>query len=94
VDNANAYEEHLRAETLPRLTELDGFENAFVLKRAADRGVEFLVLTLWASREAITAFAGDDAERAVIPDVAAELLDRWDERATHYELVLVTLGGG
>jgi hypothetical protein len=51
-------------------------------------------LTLWASREAITAFAGDDAERAVIPDVAAELLDRWDERATHYELVLVTLGGG
>jgi heme-degrading monooxygenase HmoA len=86
--DAHAYQEHLRTETLPGLRAIDGFAGAFVLRRVADEEVEFLVLTLWASHDAILAFAGRDPERAVIPAAATQVLKHWDERATHYEVAL------
>ena len=86
--NAHPYQEHLRSETLPGLAAIDGFQGAYVLKRDGNGAVEFLVLTLWASEDAIRAFAGRDAELAVIPPAAEQLLEQWDERATHYEVVL------
>ena len=96
--NAHPYQEHLRSETLPGLTAIDGFRGAYVLKRVSNGAVEFLVLTLWISEDAIHAFAGRDAEVAVIPAAAEQLLAQWDERATHYEVVLSSTkradGGG
>jgi heme-degrading monooxygenase HmoA len=86
--NAHAYEEHLRKKTLPTLRTIEGFEEALVLRRADDEDVEFIVLTLWASREAIRQFAGRDDERSVVPPAAAELLKEWDERARHFEVAL------
>lgn len=86
--NAHPYLEHLRKATLPRLGEIEGFRGAYVLKRVGEDDVEFAVLTLWASQDAIQAFAGRDAERAVIPVEAEQVLERWDERATHYEVTL------
>lgn len=86
--NAHPYQEHLRRETLPGLQAIEGFEGAFVLRRVDGDDVEFLVLTLWASQDAIHAFAGRDAEQAVIPAAAAQVLKQWDERATHYEVAL------
>ena len=44
-------------------------------------------LTLWNSWDAVRAFAGDDAETAVVPDEARAVLSRWDERSAHYELI-------
>jgi heme-degrading monooxygenase HmoA len=88
--NAHPYQEHLRRETLPGLTAIDGFEGAYVLKSVGDDAVEFLVLTLWTSQDAVHAFAGRDAELAVIPAAAEQILAQWDERATHYEVVLTS----
>jgi heme-degrading monooxygenase HmoA len=88
--NAHPYQEHLRRETLPGLTAIEGFQGAYVLKRVGDGAVEFLVLTLWASEDAIRAFAGRDAEFAVIPAAAEQLLAQRDERATHYEVVFAS----
>jgi heme-degrading monooxygenase HmoA len=86
--NAHAYQEHLRDETLPLLQAIAGFDGAFVLRRVDDDDVEFLVLTLWSSQDAIHAFAGRDAERAVVPPAAAHVLKQWDDRALHYEVAL------
>ena len=72
------------------MTAIDGFRGAYVLKRVGNDAVEFLVVTLWASEDAIHAFAGRDAELAVIPAAAEQLLAQWDERATHYEVVLAS----
>jgi heme-degrading monooxygenase HmoA len=72
---------------LPGVQAIAGFDSAFVLRRIADEDVEFLVLTLWASQDAIHAFAGRDAERAVIRAAAAQALKQWDG-ATHYEVAL------
>ena len=52
--NAHPYQEHLRSETLPGLTAIDGFQGAYVLKRVGDDAVDFLVLTLWASEEGVS----------------------------------------
>ena len=87
--DAQAYQEHLRTETLPGLQAIEGFEQALVLRRVAgDDDVEFLVLTLWASEDAIHGFAGEDAERAVIPRAAERVLKEWEHRARHFELAL------
>jgi heme-degrading monooxygenase HmoA len=50
--------------------------------------VEFVVLTLWESLEAIVAFAGRDAEVAVVPEEARRMMLEHDARARHYEEVL------
>jgi heme-degrading monooxygenase HmoA len=93
--NAHAYQEHLRKTTLPGLQAIEGFEQAFVLRRiTSDDDVEFLVLTLWASQDAILAFAGDDAERAVIPQAAEQVLKEWDDRARHFDIALTVTGRG
>ena len=85
---AVAYEDHLRQATLPALRELVGYEGGYVLRRETGRGVDFLVVTMWASLDAIRSFAGDDYERAVVPPEAKQLLARFDERAAHYDVAL------
>jgi hypothetical protein len=49
--------------------------------------MEFIVMTLWQSREAIRAFAGEDIGVAVVPPDAQALLASWDPHATHYDVV-------
>jgi hypothetical protein len=86
--NSHAYQEHLRKDTLPSLQAIEGFEQALVLRRAEAEDVEFMVLTLWTSRDAIRRFAGPDDERSVVPPAAAEVLREWDERARHFDVAL------
>jgi len=62
---AGDYVEHLRTEIFPQLRKLAGFVDASVLRRQADQGVEFLVVTRWTSLPAIREFAGKDAEAAL-----------------------------
>jgi heme-degrading monooxygenase HmoA len=87
-ERADAYEEHLRRETLPRLREIDGHAGVYVLRRELDGEVEFLVLTLWESLDAVRAFAGDDYETAVVPPEARRLLASFDEKVVHYEVAV------
>ena len=86
--DVDANEDHLRRATLPALREIAGYEGGYVLRREAGGGVDFLVLTLWASLDAVRAFAGDDYELAVVPPEAERLLARFDERAVHYDVAL------
>lgn len=83
-----AYIEHLRSQTFPQLARIKGFQGASLMKRALPAGVEFVVQTRWDSLEAITAFAGEDAEVAVVPEDARRLMVEYDARARHYEVVV------
>jgi heme-degrading monooxygenase HmoA len=58
------------------------------MRRDASEGVEFIVLTFWESLEAISKFAGEDAEVAVIAPAAQPLLREYDPRVKHFEVVL------
>ena len=86
-DAADAYVAHLERETFPALARLDGFVHAGILRREVEDGTEFQIQTIWRSLDAIKAFAGDDAEAAVVPPAAQALLVRYDRRAVHYHVV-------
>jgi heme-degrading monooxygenase HmoA len=88
VDDAPRYEEHLREETFPELRNIDGYVDGYLLRRDSGNRVDFTVLTLWKSLDAIRAFAGDDYSTAVVPDAAQQALRGFDERVTHHEVVL------
>jgi heme-degrading monooxygenase HmoA len=79
--------EHFPHNVLPQLRGVDGFLEARVLVRTADDGSEVIVMTTWASLEAVKAFAGEDYERAVVEPVVRELLERFDEHVTHHTIV-------
>jgi heme-degrading monooxygenase HmoA len=71
---------------LPELQAIEGFRGATLLRREDGAEIEFLVLTRWASLEAIRAFAGDDIERAVVEPEAVAVLVSFDDRVRHYEV--------
>jgi heme-degrading monooxygenase HmoA len=88
-ENGDAYEEFLRASVFPALTtRVPGFRGGYVTRRDVDSEVEFLVMTLFDSLDAVRAFAGDEYEVPVIEPEAARLLSRTDDRAAHYEVVI------
>jgi len=84
---ADDYVEHLRSETFPKLGTLPGFVDASILRRTVASGVEFLIVTRWRSLDAIHAFAGDDPEKAVVPEKVRDMMTEYDETVRHYEVV-------
>ncbi|HZS47946.1 MAG TPA: antibiotic biosynthesis monooxygenase [Blastocatellia bacterium] len=84
---SNSYIQHLQAETFPKLSLIEGFITASILKREIDRGTEFLIVTEWESMEAIRAFAGEIVEEAVVPAVAQSMMVDYDKKVRHYEVI-------
>ena len=85
-ENADAYEQLLRGEVLPGINRIEGFRGARLFRRDAGDEVEFVTLTLFDSRDAVRAFAGDDYELAVVLPEARRLLSHFDERSAHYDV--------
>ena len=84
---AEAYVEHLQTETFPALRKLPDFVSASILRRSVPEGVEFLIVTTWASVEAIRAFAGANVKTAVVPQKVHEMMVDYDRIVRHYEVV-------
>ena len=84
---AEAYVEHLRTETFPALAKIAGFVGASILRRTVADGVEFDIVTRWDSLEAVRAFAGPDAEVAVVPANVHDMMIDYDRVVRHYEVV-------
>jgi heme-degrading monooxygenase HmoA len=85
-EHADAYVAHLRETTFPALAAMPGHRGAYVLRRASAGAVQFTVITLWDSLDAIRRFAGDDPEVAVVPPDAQSLLVSYDRRAVHWDI--------
>lgn len=82
------YLRHFNRNVLPHLRSHEGFLEARILTQSDGVVVHFIVETLWASLEAIEAFAGTDREAAVIEDEARVLLTSYDHRVQHYEVTM------
>jgi len=87
-EHAEAYVEHLRTETFPAIRKIPGFLSASILRRRTHEGVEFLVVTQWASNEAIREFAGVEVETAVVPSKVQDMMVEYDHVVRHYEVVV------
>lgn len=87
-EDADAYEELLTTEIFPDIAERanDGYLGYTVGRHEGDEEVEFVTVMRFESMVDIESFVGEDVERAHVPDAARELLARWDDRVTHYEV--------
>src|ERR1700722_8795565 len=82
-----AYPAHFYGSVLPELQGIPGFLGATLSKRQLAGKVEFLVLTRWASFDAIKAFAGDEFGKAVVEPGALAALVEFDATVQHYEII-------
>ena len=90
---ADAYPRHFREHVVPDLRGVAGFLGAHLVRRDLGDGIEFTVLTRWASMEAIRAFAGDHVSTAVVEPGAVAALENYDTEVEHHE-VLQDVGAG
>jgi len=76
----------LKPELLPGLSKVNGYRGSYLLRRDIGDEVEFITIILWDSLDAIKAIAGEDYERAVVPEERRQHLLRWDDVAAHYDV--------
>lgn len=89
IENADKYESLLRADFLPGIHRIRGYNGAYLLRREAPNNeIEFLTITQFTDIAAVKAFAGKDYERAVIAPGAEKYLVHYDERSAHYQTLL------
>jgi uncharacterized protein YciI/heme-degrading monooxygenase HmoA len=87
VEKSGEYVEHATRKVFPGLGAIEGHRGAYLLRRAVDGAIEFVVLTLWDSMEAVRKFAGVKPEKAVVGPEARAVLTAFDESVTHFEVV-------
>ncbi|MHA1954394.1 MAG: antibiotic biosynthesis monooxygenase family protein [Candidatus Heimdallarchaeaceae archaeon] len=88
LEKAEAYETLLMSEIFVgiKTQKIDGFKGIHLLRRNIGDEVEFITIMWFDSLEAVSAFAGEDFELAVVPPKARALLSRFDARSQHYEV--------
>ena len=65
-DDADEYTTYIRDTGIAEYLQTPGNRGAWMLRRDDGGETEFLTLSMWDSREAIKAFAGEDIEAAVL----------------------------
>ena len=85
-EHADAYAAMLKPELLPGLSKMKGYRSSYLLRRDRGDEVEFITIILWDSLDAIKAIAGEDYERAIVPEERRQYLLRWDDVASHYQV--------
>ena len=86
TEDAEEYARYINDTGMAEYAETPGNQGAWMLRRDKDGRSEFITFSLWESREAIQAFAGEDIEAAVYyPEDERFLIDRGG--ITHYEVV-------
>ena len=86
VQDAIAYENLLRVKVLPELRKIEGYRGGYVLRLDGSEEVEFVVVNLFESLEAVKRFAGPNYKTPVFEPEAKKLLCRIEPVANHYEV--------
>lgn len=88
IENAPIYENMLINEVFPAVKRkgVDGLEKVSISTMKKENDVEFFLILQFNSLEAVKDFAGEDYEKAYIPENARQVLLRYDDTAHHFEL--------
>lgn len=88
-ENENAYEKIFMEETAVNIgnKKIPGYKGIELLKRAVGNEVEFITIMYFDTMDAIKGFAGEDYEKAVVPEKAQKTLLRYDATSQHYEII-------
>jgi antibiotic biosynthesis monooxygenase (ABM) superfamily enzyme len=88
-ENAAEYERIVRGEVIRDIEarNIPGFRHIDLMKRDLGAEVEFQTLMWFDSFDAIEAFMGKDYSLSHVPTAARAVLERFDDRAAHYEVI-------
>jgi heme-degrading monooxygenase HmoA len=86
VQDADAYENLLKQTVFPSLSSIEGYQGGYILRNNGPQEVEFVVINLFDSLDAVKRFAGPDYSTPVFEPEAKRLLCRIEPVATHYEV--------
>ena len=88
LQNAPVYEDMLINEVFPTVKKkgVKGLEKVSISTMEKSDEVEFFLVLQFDSIDAVKSFAGEDYQKAYIPDNAKQVLLRYDETAQHFEL--------
>lgn len=86
--NADIYQNLLETEIFKSIVEkkILGFRGIQLLRQTLETEEEFITLMWFETIESIKQFAGENYTKAVVPDKARKLLNRFDENSQHYEI--------
>lgn len=87
-ENADIYENMLKDEIFVGIGErrISGYQGIQLFRRDMEDEVEFITIMWFDTLDAVRNFAGEDYEKAVVPDKARAVLKRFDARSQHYEV--------
>ena len=86
-ENADPYYRHLTGNVMPSINKIRGHRGSYVLRRELGARMEFVVITLWESMQAVREFAGDNPDLAVVEPPAKAVLADFDEFVRHYTVL-------
>jgi hypothetical protein len=89
LEAASAYEAVVRGQVIPAIEarRIAGFRSIDLMRRDLGAEVEFSTLMWFDDLTSVRGFTGEDYEVAHVPEAARALLDRFDARAAHYEVL-------
>jgi heme-degrading monooxygenase HmoA len=87
IESSGEYVRHATQTVFPKLRKIGGHRGAYLLRRPINGGVEFVVLMLWDSMEAVRKFAGGDTDEAVVEPEARSVLSGFDDFVTHFDVI-------
>jgi len=85
-DNADTYENLLQKEIFVGIANknIEGYRGIQLLRRDLPTETEFITIMWFASVDSVRKFAGEDYEKAVVPDAAQKVLSHYDKTSAHY----------
>lgn len=89
--HADAYEKLLTEKILPSLKNTEGYRGGYILRSNEPGEVEFVIVNLFDSLDAVKRFAGADYTVPVFEPEARKLLSKIEPIAKHYEVRVSTV---
>lgn len=87
-EKAPNYQTFLVNEVFPAVKKkgVIGLEKVSISTLDTNEEVQFFLVLQFSSLDAVKKFAGEDYQKAYIPEKAKQLLKRYDSTASHFEL--------
>lgn len=88
-ENSDKYEQLLKEVVFPGIQQknINGYHGIQLLKNPEENNVEYVTIMAFEDWDAVKEFGGEDYEKSYVIDEAKILLQNFDSRAVHYELL-------
>ena len=89
-ENADTYQKLLENEIFVSINNrnIHGYKGIQLLRREMQSTTEFITIMWFDSIDAVKEFAGQDFEKAVVPDKAQKILSNFDKTSQHYNVLI------